>query len=272
MQTEAVRGVEAAPHPVRRARLADRPAWLLTTRTTAVCLCLGPEDTLLLPYWGANGQTDDPAHYLPLPTDNRTSERAFVDGLPLAYPTHGEASFVEPCLVVARDDGSRGVRLTFVEDRVTHEDGRSVLGLVFRDDLIGLVVEQRFEVFWEVDVVARSVSVRNTGSEPLMLERVLSGAWPLPPGEYDAWTLHGQWARDFELHGRPLQPGKFVTESRRGFSSHEAHPWFTVRPRGEVGEHEGRVWLGSLAWSGNWLAVFEAERNDALTVAAGIQP
>lgn len=272
MQTDAVSRAEARPDAVQRSRLEDRPAWLLSTCHTSVLLCLGPQDTLLLPYWGANGQTDNPADFLPLRTGNRSSERAFVDGQPLAYPTHGEASFMEPCLVVSRDDGSRGVRLEFVEDRVTHEDRRTVLGLVFRDAVLGLVVEQRFAVFWELDLVARSVTVRNDGSEPLTLERVLSAALPLPPGEYAAWTLHGQWGREFELRSRPLQPGKFVTESRRGPSSHEAHPWFAVRPWGEEAEHSGQVWFGSLAWSGNWVAVFEAERNDAVSVVMGIQP
>jgi alpha-galactosidase len=308
MQTDADRRSEARPSAVGRARLADRPAWLLNTRNTSVCLCLGPQDTLLLPYWGANGQTDDAADYFVWPArtvspsagahstsdepgdthlartgpiqgadgqnqrGNRNSERVFVDGLPLAYPIHGDASFMEPCLVVSRADGSRGVRLQFVEDRVSDADGKSILELVFRDELIGLVVEHRFVVFWELDVVVRSVSVRNHGAEALILERVLSAALPLPPGEYDAWTLHGQWGREFELHNRQLQPGKFVTESRRGTSSHEAHPWFAVRPRGETAEHIGQVWFGSLAWSGTWLAVFEAERNDAITITIGIQP
>src|SRR6266851_9764525 len=269
MQTEAVRTSE----PVQRARLDGRPAWLLNTRTTAVCLCLGPEDTLLLPYWGASGQTGDPGDYLPQRVGDRSAERTFIDGLRQAYPIHGDAAFVEPCLVVAREDGARGVRLEFVGDRVTeNENGGVVLELVFRDKLTGLVVEQWFAVFGELDVVARSVRLRNDGAEPLILERVLSGALPLLPGEYDAWTLHGQWARDFELRGRPLQPGKFASESRRGTSSHEAHPWFAVRPRGEVAEHAGRVWFGSLAWSGNWVAVFEAEPNDALNIVMGIQP
>ena len=294
MQTEAIRKGEA----VQRARLEGRPAWLLNTRNTAVCLCLGPDGALLLPYWGANGQTDQPGDYLvrapsegtPSASDEprdgdlpqgeygatgvatRPAERTFIDGLPQAYPVHGDPAFTEPCLVVAREDGSRGVRLTYVEDRVSAEDGQSVLELVFRDELIGLVVEQRFAVFWELDVVARSVTVRNAGSAPLILERVLSGALPLPPGEYDAWTLHGQWGREFELCNRKLLLGKFVTESRRGTSSHEAHPWFVVRPRDETAEHSGQVWFGSLAWSGNWVAVFEVERNDALNVAMGIQP
>jgi alpha-galactosidase len=274
MQTDATRKPEA----VQRRRLNGRPAWLLNTRNTSVVLCLGLHDTLLLPYWGANGQTDVPGDYVGGPgqrnEESRSAERTFIDGLAQAYPVHGDAAFIEPCLVVAREDGARGVRLDFVEDRISHpgENRGAVLELVFRDPLTGLVVEQRFAVFAELDVVARSVRLRNAGAAPLILERVLSGALPLPAGDYDAWTLHGQWARDFELRGRPLQPGKFVTESRRGFSSHEAHPWFAVRPRGEVDEHSGQVWFGSLAWSGNWVAVLEKEPHDALNIVMGVQP
>ncbi len=249
-----------------------QPAWVLRTRRTAVVVCVGDDRSLLLPYWGPDGLTDDPNAYLPFRQANRRSERQFLDGQPLAYPVYGEASFKEPCLVVSRADGSRVVRLQFVKGRVEEREERRGLVLVFRDDVIGLRLEQRFEVFEELDVVARSVAVHNQGTGPLTLERVLSAALPLPPGDYDAWTLHGQWGREFELHRRPLEAGKFVTDSRRGTSSHEAHPWFAVGRRGEPAEHDGSVWFGSLAWSGNWMAVFETERNDALNVAVGIQP
>ena len=84
------------------------PAWVLRTRRTAAVLQLADDDTLLLPYWGPNGTTDDASEYLPVLPWNRNSQREFVDGLPLAYPVFGEASFKEPCLVVAREDGSRG--------------------------------------------------------------------------------------------------------------------------------------------------------------------
>jgi len=241
-------------------------------RNTAALLSLGANDAPLLLHWGANGHTQQAADYLSHGAGNRSSERQFLDGLPLAYPVFGEASFKEPCLVVSRKDGSRATRLEFVEDRIVDGGaGERILELVFRDDLVGLVLEHRFSVFPDLDLVARSVTIRNAGPESLTLERVLSGALPLPPGDYDAYTLHGQWGREFELHRRPLLPGKFTTESRRGISSHEAHPWFAVRPRGEAAEHQGPTWFGSLAWSGNWLGVFETERNDAVSIAMGIQ-
>ncbi len=60
MQTDATR----KPEVVQRRQLDGRLAWLLNTRNTSVVLCLGPHDTLLLPYWGANGQTDEPGDYV----------------------------------------------------------------------------------------------------------------------------------------------------------------------------------------------------------------
>ncbi|MCI0686100.1 MAG: alpha-galactosidase, partial [Sporichthyaceae bacterium] len=73
----------------------------------------------------------------------------------------------------------------------------------------------------------------------------------------------------FQVERRPLQAGKFVTETRRGHTSIEANPWFAVTP---AGDGDGRVWFGALAWSGNWSIVFETERNGALHLVAGIQP
>src|SRR5438045_1354388 len=129
---------------VVRSELDGRPAWVVQTRTTAIVLGLGPDDTLLLPHWGARGESASAADYLPYLPGNRRCERDFVDGLPRAYPVYGEASFKEPSLVVSRDDGARGVRLAFVADRIARVEQHTNLELEFRDDLIGLVVTLRF--------------------------------------------------------------------------------------------------------------------------------
>jgi alpha-galactosidase len=255
-----------------RDAIDGRPAWLLRLRATDVLLCLGANDALLLPYWGPGGQTNRPADFLLHPQGNRPSQRDFMDGQPVAYPVFGDALFKEVCLVAARHDGSRETRLSFVEDRVSSVEGYPALDLVFEDAAIGLRVTHRLHIFAEHDVVSRSTTLENIGSDPLVLERALSAALPLPPDTYDAWTLHGQWGREFELHCRPLEAGKFVLESRRGLSSHEAHPWFAVCHRGESTEDVGGVWFGSLAWSGNWMCSLEVEHNDAVHIVAGIQP
>src|SRR6266581_3618734 len=207
-----------ATEPLQRGEIEGRPAWLLSTRNTAVLLCLSADDALLLPYWGPHGQAAHWGDYMLHPQGNRPSLRAFLDGQPVAYPVYGDPLFKEVCLVVARANGSRDTRLSFVEDRAFEIDGHPALDLMFQDQPVGLRVTQRFQVFPEHDVVARSVMVTNGGSEVLTLERALSAALPLPPGEYDAWTLHGQWGREFGLYQRPLAPGSLVLESRRGLS------------------------------------------------------
>ncbi len=244
-----------------------RPAWVLETQAASLALWLGPGDTLYLPHWGASGGSVAEA-YLPRVSPNRPSEAGFLDGQPLAYPAYGMSTFKEPCLVVQTEGGARGVRFEFVSDAI---DGDS-LELQFQDPLLHLQVTLRFRVYAVLDLVARSVLLRNLGSQTLLLERVLSAALPLPPDQYDALTLHGQWGREFTLHQQPLHPGRLTSGSTRGLSSHEAHPWFAVRPRGEQAEHHGRVWFGSLAWSGNWLLVFDGERNDALNIVIGMHP
>ena len=231
-------------------------------------LQLAADDVLLLPYWGARGASAVAGDYVPHRHANRASQRAFLDGQPLAYPIYGDPLFKEVCLVAARADGFRETRSVFVEDHATE----SSLDLTFRDELTGLRLIHHFQVFPEEDIVLRWVTLSNDGPQTLTLERAFTAALPLPPAAYAAWTLHGQWGREFELHHRPLLAGKFTVESRRGLSSHAAHPWFAVRPREDEDEHAGPVWFGSLAWSGNWLCSLEVEPNDALHIAIGIQP
>ena len=253
---------------VFRSDLEGRPAWVIETDNSSMLLCLGADDTLYMPHWGASAHSHSAADYLPHVPRNRPSEATFLDGQPLAYPVFGMPTFKEPCLVVATASGARGTRLEFVDDAISDNH----LDLTFRDPLVGLDVTLRFEVHAHLNLIGRRASLFNTGHQALLIERALTAAMALPADEYDVLTLTGQWAREFELEQRALMPGKLSLGSTRGTSSHEAHPWFAVRPRGDRTEHAGQVWFASLAWSGNWLAVFEVERNDALHLVMGIQP
>jgi alpha-galactosidase len=256
--------------PVVRTSSEGRTAWLLRTRSAALLLSLSPSGALLIDHWGARGESDQGDDYLPRPPRNRPSHRAFLDGVPLAFPVHGDPSFKEPCLAVVFADGTRTVRLALRGDQIDERDRR--LTLTFEDPVQRLLVVLGFEVFPEHDLIRRSVRLENAGEAPVRVERVLTGAVSLPPDRYVAWTLHGQWGAEFRLTSRELGPGKLTTESRRGFTSQEANPWYAITPAGETTSEHGRVWFGALTWSGSWTIVFEVERNDALNVVAGVNP
>jgi alpha-galactosidase len=53
------------------------------------------------------------------------------------------------------------------------------------------------------------------------------------------------------VNEEPIHPGLKVLESRKGHTSHNSNPWFSIDD-GSAGEEHGQVWFGALAWSGNW--------------------
>ena len=59
-------------------------------------------------------------------------------------------------------------------------------------------------------------------------------------------------------------------ESRRGITSHHEAPWFALDPGGHATEHAGKVWFGTLAWSGNWKMTVEYTANRQMRVTGGI--
>jgi alpha-galactosidase len=277
---------------IARTTAAGRRAWLLRTRLAAMLLSLGEGqtgsggDTLLLDHWGADGASDQGDDYLPSLPRNRSTHRQFLDGVPQVFPVYGDPSFKEPCLAVVFEDGMRIVRLALTADEIAEPaepaepDRRPTLTLTFEDPVYRLRVTLGFELFEQHDVIRRTVRLENAGQSAVRVERILSGSIGLPPGAYDAWTLHGQWGAEYRLTSRALGPGKLVMESRRGFTSHEANPWIAIGQSGgqagglagQTSEEHGRVWFNALAWSGNWTIVAEVERNDALNLAIGINP
>lgn len=257
---------------INRSALGARRAWILQTNQTAMILSLSADGYLLLEHWGAKGHSTRVEDYLPHTHANRASLTSFLDGAQQAYPVYGDPTFTEPCLCAVYGDGTRAVRLSFQKDRITDSHGRPTLELRFADLPYGLVVTHRFVVYAEHDVIARSVRLENQSVQHITIERALSAGLALPPGQHDVWTMHGQWGREFGLLQRPLLAGKFVTESRTGITSHEANPWFAVTPSGATEEGIGPTWFGALAWSGSFSITFEVERNDALSIVAGIQP
>lgn len=263
---------DSARGVVRRSQTGGQAAWVIRLRTTAVVFHLDGRGLLHLAYWGADGGSWDADDYLTDTAPDRETAPHLLEGCPLAFPAYGDPTYREPCLVAVQPNGERELALSFAADRLDERDGLPVLELEFYDERAGLRLTHALQIVAELDLVAWTVQLVNEGEQPLTLERVLSGSLPLPRDHYDCWTLNGRWGGEFQLERHVLGQGALVIGSRRGISSAEAHPWFAVGPRGEASEHTGRVWFGSLAWSGNWTAVFEVERGETLAVAAGLQP
>ena len=61
-----------------------------------------------------------------------------------------------------------------------------------------------------------------------------------------------------------------MLESRRGTTSHQLNPWFTLDPEGTATEEAGELWSGALAWSGSWKLVFETNPGGRVHACGGV--
>jgi len=247
---------------------ATEREWILETAHTGYAFGLNDRGVLTHRYWGAR---------LPLAGDyppavspsERVSFWEVLTQTPEEYPPYGGHRFIDPCLKATFADGVRDVALRF--QRAELEQGQvPALHIHLRDEHYPFEITLHYRVHEAYDLLERSVSATNTGSQPITLERIWSAQWHLPPYEnYRLTHLTGRWYDEMYLRRQPLVQGIKTLESRRLTTSHHHNPWFAVDD-GSAAEDHGEVWFGVLAWSGNWKLSAEMTDFGSTRVSIGI--
>ena len=209
-----------------------------------------------------------------------------LDTLPQEYPTYGMSDFRVPAIEVLAQDGSSVVDLRYETHRILsgkpplpglpatyieQEAEADTLEIDLRDPLTHLQVTVRYTAFAEHSVIARSVTVKNEGTAPLRLARVLSAALDLPDADYEFRRLAGAWGRERAVVTGPMTAGGHWIESRRGASSHQQNPYFELARPG-ADERHGDVLGVSLVYSGNFFMGAEVDQFNSLRLVAGVNP
>ena len=99
-------------------------------------------------------------------------------------------------------------------------------------------------MFEDLDVITRSVTIRNISNEALFIEKALSVCVDFEGMDYDTITLHGSWARERHIQRKKVDLGKFAVSSIRGQSSHQEHPFMAIVSR-ETNQDNGEVYCRS---------------------------
>jgi alpha-galactosidase len=222
--------------------------WVVETRSTAYAIGLNPDGTVTHRYWGDKLPllSDYPSLAKP---EGWVSFNGPVQRTQSEYPAYAGPAYLEPCLKVSFADGVRDTVLRF--ERAEASD--DTLTLHLRDAYYPFEVQLHYRAHAEYDLIERWVTVHNSGSEPISIERIFSAQWHLPlSSEYYRFThLNGRWIDETHVRRELLTQGTKVIESRRLTTSHHHNPWFAI-DRGTSTEEAGEVWFGVLAWSGNW--------------------
>jgi len=259
--------------------------WHLASGALSYALRVGEGGALLGLYAGAPiAAGRSYAHLGPRPFagfDNRLGEPVRLE-----VPTPGSGDYRIPALVAEQADGATVLDLRYVGHAIlagkpaldglpstyAETDAEAeTLEITLRDEHSGVEVVARYSIFAGRPVIARSMTVRNAGRNPVRLVTAMSATLDLPGSAFDLVTLGGTWARERHVVSRPLVPGRQGVASNRGESSHEQNPFLVLAGPGAT-ETTGEAWGFSLVYSGNFLAEAEVEPFGTTRVRLGINP
>jgi len=213
-------------------------------------------------HWGAPITADDVAALAARVPDRRRPSGAW------SRPRAHEEEFVaqgalrrdEPALVVEFADRVRDVRLRLVD----HGLDDDTLRILLNDVHYPLEVELTYRVLAGVDAIVRTTRLRNTGTEPMLVERAASACWAPPPRDgYALTTLSGAVLTETQVTHRPLATGRTVIETRAGTTGHEHQPWVALSAGTEV-------WSAALEWSGPHRTVVQTMADGGTHIVQGV--
>lgn len=216
-------------------------------------------------YWGAPLFCPDD---MPTPEQRQVYRHRSMADVTAFYrelSVFGGKFFDESALKFTFPDGIRASDFRFTG----FEKGDDSLVLSFRDAMHPLVLKLRYKLYKEV--LVRSCSFINEGNAGIGVENFASATWHLP-GDVTDWRvthLAGHWGKEAMPCHEKLTPGKFTIESRTGITGPYHIPFFAMDD-GSANEFSGRVFFGSVLWSGNWKIVFERDCYERGNISGGI--
>jgi alpha-galactosidase len=248
--------------------------WLLRLRSSAYALGLAGDGAAVRHlYWGPDLDPAAAGPVLALARQDQPRERyrSWALERPDEYVPWGGLRFDEPSLKVEYADGTRAVEWHYAGQRISRDGPAVTLEVDLADDQYGLTVTLAYRGYDGFDVLERWATLSQAAAgAPVVIRQAHAANWWLPPGQ--RWRLrylHGSWGAETQLAQATLGPGQFVLESRRGTTSHQFNPWFTLDAGGTATEESGEVYSGELGWSGSWKLVFEQTSAGRLHVGGG---
>lgn len=151
-------------------------------------------------------------------------------------------------------------------------DADAALVLVFHDaDVSGLVLELRYDVFFDTDVIARTAQLLNNAGETVTVKKLASAQLDFPDSRYVFTAFKGAWADEMHRCDTVLGGASAVAESRCGDSSNLCNP-FTMLARPGTTETAGEAYGMNLLYSGGHRTVAQPGAGGRLRWQGGLQP
>jgi len=272
---------------------SDSTFFLQTPRST-YAFSIHPQLRILVHrFWGQKILPSDLSFLSPTapvafsPATMGVEDHHSLDLLPQELPSYGHGDFRSSALTIGQQDGSRLLDLRYHEHRIVEgkpalpglpatyvesPDEAETLEIDLVDEMTGITATLVYAVFRDFDAVARSLRVHNGGDKPVQVLNAASASVDFLNDRFDVIHLPGAWARERHINRQRVLPSaRYSTESRRGTSSHQQHPFVALLDP-DAGETSGEVFGLSLVYSGSFSACVESDQFGRARGAIGLNP
>lgn len=186
------------------------------------------------------------------------------------YSCFGVRSYGEKAFAVKYPDGSMSVELVVDSVRQYSKDSADYTEILMTDKAYPLEVKQFFKAYRGTDVISTWVEITNNAKKPVTMYKFASVTFPFKRSENWLTHFHGTWGAEHMMEEEKLFNGQKVIANKEGIRNTQTdNPSFMLTVDGCPHEDSGKVFGGTLAWSGNYMIKFVVS-NSELDVIAGI--
>lgn len=210
-----------------------------------------------------------------------------LDNLCMEYSFAGVGDYRVSPLEIKMPDYSYSTRFGYKEHRIyqgiyaesketkmpyaRYAEDAMTLELVLVDTLYSLELVLVYTTYDDCDVITRRTVIRNQGTQPIHIEKIMSMQLDLPQSDYSLVTFDGAWTRERHVNTKKLLPGIYVNDSTTGASSNRHNPFIIVQ-KDDCTETAGECIGVNLIYSGNHYEAVEVSPYEKTRIIVGINP
>lgn len=132
----------------------------------------------------------------------------------------------------------------------TVETSETQISIVSYDKVTQIELCQTIRLEPEFDVYILQTTVKNLGSEPLNVDRLMAGSVPIQANFNRVHSFSGRHNNEFIPINDALSRADWLRVNRRGITSHDCPPYARMMSP-NTGDFSGDIIAAHLAWSGN---------------------
>ena len=190
--------------------------------------------------------------------------------MPSGIPGLGGQYYEEPLLKVSFGGGIDQLELKY--ESYEKPDDQTLI-ITLRDPRASaLCVRLHYYVYRDVPIIDRWSQIISEADKPIHLERAMSASAHLPTAShYHLTSLTGKPFAEMQRQHQPVGQPMLTLDNRTGLSGPLAVPYFALdEDLNPATESTGRVWFGTLHWSGNWKITTRCDSYDQTSLTIGM--